>query len=304
VRSSCCGLVLLAVLSACTHSSPEPAEDVWRGLRWDMPIDRVAQTLSRQGLKVLERGPRKSPATWLSTEADGWRATVYFDDDGRMNQIAVIASAPTQEAADAAKERLTQRFGAVKETWVRTEQMWGPHIHRNAPWATLVVLQDPDDGWLAREEYGGAEGSGPVGAFELMWGQTPPDVEQRLRAAGFEVRTTGMLVDPCRMQNPPPHCEPDASVIVHFTKQQDEGNAEVHKKRGLVQVTFSARVGSYADGLARAKPIEAFRGPAQEIVEMTVTTWGNATANVSLDVRVKKPEGTLAVIESYSRPHS
>lgn len=301
---------MLAVLSACSSSQPtapgaQGAQDVWRGLRWEMPIDRASQTLSRQGLKVRERGPRKSPETWLSTEVDGWDATVYFDETGRMNQIMVHAGTLTKDAAAAARERLTKRFGAAKDTSLRTERTWGSRIDAHCPWtkkpwATLFVVHIPDEGWLAREEYGRGEAGDPAGAFDLTWGQTAPDVEQRLRAAGFEARTTGMLIDPCKMPNPPPFCEPDASVIVHFSKGNDEGSAEVDKKRGLVQITFSARVASYADGLARAKPIEALRGQASEIEDATITTWGDATSDVSLDVRENKTKGTLSAIENYS----
>ena len=59
---------------------------------------------------------------------------------------------------------------------------------------------------------------------------------------------------------------------------------------------------SYADGLARAKPIEAFRGSPTEIEEATLTSWGDATSNVKLDVRETKPEGTLGALEIYSPP--
>ena len=111
-----------------------------------------------------------------------------------------------------------------------------------------------------------------------------------------------MLIDPCKMPNPPPLCEPDASVHVVFTKGDDEGVADVDKKRGLVQITFRAKVASYADGLARAKPIEAFRGSPTEIEEATLTSWGDATSNVKLDVRETKPEGTLGALEIYSPP--
>src|SRR5262245_31782921 len=219
-----------------------------------------------------------------------------------MNQITVIAETLTKEAASAAKERLTRRFGAVKDTSFRAERMWGQRLGANGPWTKLFVARIPDEGWLAREEYGGDEASGPVGAFNLTWGQAAPDVEQRLRAAGFEARTTGMLIDPCKMPNPPPDCEPDASVNVRFKKGNDEGIADVNKKRGLEQITFSARVASYAQGLARAKPIEALRGSASEIEDATITTWGDAASEVSLDVRENKLKGTLSAIETYSPP--
>src|SRR5262245_40621733 len=162
VRSFCFCLVMLAVLSGCKksdltepserNSSPQPAapgaqgaQDVWRGLRWDMPMDRASQTLSRQGLEVREQGPRKSRMTWLSTEVDGWHATVYFDE-GRMNQITVIAETLTKEAASAAKERLTRRFGAVKDTSFRAERMWGQRLGANGPWTKLFVARIPDEG--------------------------------------------------------------------------------------------------------------------------------------------------------------
>ena len=151
---------MLAVLSA-----PD-AQDVWRGLRWDMPVDRAAQTLSRQGLKV-DPGPRKTPATWFSTEVDGSDATVYFNGEGRMNQILVITETLTKEAVAAAKERLTKRFGAVKDTTSRTEKTWGQRIGGNGPWTILFVADIPGKGWLAREEYGGGEAGEPVGAFDL-----------------------------------------------------------------------------------------------------------------------------------------
>ena len=265
-------------------------------------MDRASQTLSRQGLNVREQRPRKGPTTWLSTEVDGWHATVYFDEKGRMNQITVIAETLTKEAAAAAKERLTKRFGTVKETSSRTAQTWGSRIGANGPWTKLLVVRSRDGGWLAREEYGGGETSGPVGAFDLTWGQAALDVEQHLRALGFEAHTTGMLIDPCKMPNPPPDCEPDASVIVLFKKGNGEGSADVDKKRGLVQITFIARVASYADGLARAKPIEALRGSASEIEDATITTWGDATADVSFDVRESKPGGTVSAIEIYWPP--
>jgi len=266
-----------------------------------MPIDRASQTLSRQGLKVQEQRLRKGSLTYLSTEADGWHATVYFDEKWRMTHILLSAGTLTKEAAAAAKERLTKRLGAAKDTSLRTERTWGSRvIGANGPWTKLLVVHIPGEGWLAWEEYGGHEASGPVGAFDLTWGQETPDVEQRLRAAGFEVRTTGPLPDPCAMPNPPPLCEPDVSDIVHFTKGTDEGRAEVDRKRGLVQVTFSTKVASYADGLARAKPIEALRGPASEIEDATITTWADATSRVSLDVREKKPDGTLSAIETWS----
>jgi hypothetical protein len=301
VQSTCRGLVLLAVLSAVAPGA-QGAQDVWRGLRWDMSMDRASQTLSRQGLKVREQARRKSPTTWFSTEVDGREVTVYFDEDGRMSQITVIAGTLTREAVSAAKERLTKRFGAVKETSSRAERMWGQRFGANGPWATLFVGRIPEEGWIAREEYGLGKASGPAGVFDLTWGQAAPDVERHLRAAGFEARTTGMLIDPCRMPNPPPLCEPDANVTVRFHKGLDEGIADVHKKRGLVQITFTARVASYAEGLNRAKPIEALHGPASEIEDATITTWGDATANVSLDVRENKPKGTLSAIETYSPP--
>ena len=264
-------------------------------------MDRASQTLSGQGLKV-EPGPRKSASTWISTEGDGWRATVYFDEEGRMKNILVITHPLTKEAVAAAKERLTKRFGAVKETTVRTERTWGSRIGGKGPWAILFVADIPDEGWIAREEYGGGEAGRPAGAFDLTWGQAAPEVEERLRAAGFEVRTTAMLIDPCKFPNSPPDCEPGSGVSVVFRKGDDEGNAEVDKKRGLGQITFRAKVASYADGLARAKAIEALRGPATAIEDATITTWGDATAEVSLDVRDEKPKGTLSAIERYSPP--
>jgi hypothetical protein len=286
--------------SAQQPAAPE-AQDVWRGLRWDMSMDRASQTLSRQGLKVRKHGPLKDPRTSLSTKANGWQATVYFDEKERINQITVIAGKLTKEAVAAAQERLTKRFGAVKNTTSRTERTWGSRI-ASGPWAKFLVVHMPDEGWIAHEEYGRGETSGPAGAFDLTWGQPAPDVEQRLRATGLETRTTGMLTDPCTMPNPPPDCEPDANIIVHFKKGPDEGFADVDKKRGLVRVAFTARVASFAEGLARAKPIEALRGPAPEIDDATITMWGDATADVSLDVREQKPKGTLSAIEIYWPP--
>lgn len=291
---------MLAVLTAAASGAQE-AQDVWRGLRWDMSMDRASQTLSRQGLKVREHGPRKDPRTSLSTKADGWQTVVYFDQNGRMDQITVMVETLTKEAVAAATERLTKRFGAAKDTTSRTERTWGSRIVGN-PWAKFLVVDIPGEGWIAREEHGRGDTGGPAGVFDLTWGQTAPDVEQRLRAAGFETRITGMHTDPCTMPNPPPDCQPDANVIVHFNKGRDEGTADVDKKSGLVRVTFTARVVSFAEGLARAKPIEALLGPASEIDDATITTWGDATADVSLDVRETKPEGTLSAIEIYWPP--
>lgn len=287
-------------------SGAQEAQDVWRGLRWDMSIDRASQTLSRQGLKVRKHGPRKDPRTSLSTKADGWQVVVYFDQNGRMDQITVMSGKLTKEAVAAATERLTKRFGAAKNTTSRTERTWGSRI-ASGPWAKFLVVHIPDHGipddvWIAREEYGRGDTSGPAGPFDLTWGQTAPDVEQRLRAAGFETRTAGMLTDPCTMPNPPPNCQPGANVIVHFKKGPDEGTADIDSKRGLVRVAFTARVASFAEGLARAKPIEALRGPAPEIDDATITTWGDATADVRLDVRESKPEGTVSAIEIYWPP--
>jgi hypothetical protein len=267
-----------------------------------MSMDRASQTLSRQGLKVRKHGPRKDPRTSLSTKADGWQATVYFDEKERINQITVIAGKLTKEAVAAAQERLTKRFGAAKSTTSRTERTWGSRTDVSGPWAKFLVVRITDEGWIAREEYGRGEAGGPAGAFDLTWGQTAPDVEQRLRAAGFEARTTGMLTDPCKMPNPPPDCQPDANVVVHFKKGPDEGFADVDKKRGLVRVTFSASVASFEEGLARAKPIEALRGSASEIDDAMITTWGDATADVSLDVREQRPKSTLSAIEIYWPP--
>ena len=315
VRSFCWCLVMLVALPAGLsepNASPQPAapgaqrpKDVWRGLHWDMPINRASQTLSRQGLKVREHGPRKDPTSYLSTEVDGTPATVYFDESGRMNQITVIAGTLTQEAAAAAKERLTKRFGAVKDTSSRTELTWGSRLGAHGPWTKkpwtkLLVVRSPEDGWLAHEEYGRNEASGPVGAFDLTWGQTATDVGQHLRAAGYETRTTGMLPDPCKMPNPRRGANRMRASSSISRRGHDEGSADVHKKRGLVQIAFSARVASYADGLARAKPIQALRGPASEIEDATITTWGDTTSDVSLDVREKKPKGTLSAIENYS----
>jgi len=260
-----------------------------------MPIDRASQTLSRQGLKVRDQRHLKGSLTYLSTKADGWDVTVYFDEQDRVDHILVIAATLTKEAAAAAKERLTKRFGAVKDTSLRATRTWGSR-------AKLLVVHIPEEGWHVREEYGCDEASGPAGAFELTCGQSAPEVEQRLRAAAFDAHTTAQLPDPCRMPNAPLFCEPDASVIVHFRKGDDEGSAEVDRKRGLMKVTFNPRVASYADGLARAKPIEVLYGPASEVEDATITTWGDATAKVSLDVRESKPEGTLSAIESYSPP--
>ncbi len=292
---------MLAVFTAAASGAQE-AQDVWRGLRWDMSMDRASQTLSRQGLKVSKHGPRKDPRTSLSTKTGGRQTVVYFDQNGRMDQITVMAGTLTKEVVAAATERLTKRFGAAKNTTSRTEQSWGSRIDGSGPWAKFLVVDIPGEGWIAREEYGRGETSGPAGAFDLTWGQTAPDVEQRLRAAGFETRTTGMLTDPCTMPNPPPDCEPDANVIVHFRKGRDEGTTDVDRKRGLVRITFTARVASFAEGLARAKPIEALHGPASEIDDATITTWGDATADVSLDVRESKPEGTVSAIEIYWPP--
>ena len=57
---------------------------------------------------------------------------------------------------------------------------------------------------------GGA--SSPIG----FWVDSDPAAVAVAAAAGFEARTTAKLPDPCRMPNPPPSCEPDANVIVHF----------------------------------------------------------------------------------------
>lgn len=295
----CCSLVMLAMLT--WPAEAQEARDVWRGLRWDMSIDRASQTLSRQGLKVTERRHLKDPARHFSAEAEGWRATVYFNEQGRMNQILVITETLTKEAAAAAKERLTKRFGAVKDTTLRTEQMWGARISKD-PWTKLFVAHIPDEGWIAREEYGHGDARDPVGVFGLTWGQTASVVEQGLRTAGFEARTAAMDPDPCEMQNAPMLCD-DANIVVHFKKGNDEGSAEVHEKRGLQQVTFRARVASHADGVARAKSIEAFRGPASEIEESTLTEWSDATTDVELDVSETKPKGTLSAMEIY-RPRS
>ena len=273
---------MLALLAAVPESN---AQDVWRGLHWDMSMDGAAQTLSRQGLKVSKHGPRKDPRVSLSAEADDWRATVYFDDSRRMNQITVIAKTPTKQDAAAAKEPLTKRFGAVKSTTSRTERRWGARIAANGPWTEFLVVRMPDEGWIAREEYGRGDASGPVGAFDLTWGQAAPDVEQLLRAAGFETHTSA-----------------DANVTVHFKKGNDEGRADVDRKRGLVQIRFTTRVTSYEDGLAHVKPIEALRGSASEIDDATITTWSDATASVSLDVREQQPTGALRTIEIYWPP--
>lgn len=298
MRSSRCCLVVLLMLAA----GEIAAQDVWRGLSWDLSQSRASQTLARQGLKVSEHGPRKAPGTSLSTKVDGGQATVYFDEQGRMNQITVIAEGLTQEAAAAAKERLTKRFGAVKDTLHRTERTWGARLGANSAWAKFLVVRMPDDQWFAREEHGCGTAGTPLGIFDLTCGQSAPDVEQRLHAAGFEARTTGLDVDPCKMPNPPPLCEPDVGVIVHFQKGDHEGTADVDHKRGLVQLRFTARVASYADGLAHVKPIEALRGPASEIEDATITKWGDATADVSLDIRESQPKGTRYAVEIYSPP--
>lgn len=260
-----------------------------------MPFDRASQTLSRQGLKVDERRRLKGVLTYLSTKVDGADVTVYCDQKERVDHISVRTESITKEAVATAKERLTKRFGAVKETSLRAERMWGTRTK-------LFVTHIAGEEWYAREEYRCYEASGPLGAFDLTCGQPAPEVEQRLRAAGFEAHTTAKVPDPCEMPNAPSFCEPDARVVVQFRKGEDEGSAEVDRKSGLVEVTFRPKVRSYAEGLARAKPIEALRGPATEIEDSTITTWRDATAEVSLDVREQKPQGTLFAFETYSPP--
>ena len=265
-------------------------QDVWRGLTWDMSIDRAVQVLKRQRLKV-DDAPRKGFREWISTKVDGRDATVYFDPYGRMNQISLWGDPVTKKAADAARERFMKRFGPVKETSHWTEHIWGWSA---APHARLYVYL-PEEGWVAREEYRRDKLGDPVGVFDLKWGHTAPDVEQRLRAAGFEARTIAQDPDPCRMPNHPPSCEPGENLIVEF----DEGSATVHKTRGLEEFHFSVKVASYEDGIARAKAMENVRGPATEIEDATITEWEDATTHVSLDVRVTKPAGTVYTLETY-----
>ncbi|HUR80884.1 MAG TPA: hypothetical protein VM733_08965, partial [Thermoanaerobaculia bacterium] len=295
----CCCLVVLAMLGACTTSQ---TDDVWRGLRWDMSIDRAARTLKRQGLKVSVP-PRKTAATWISTDVDGQHAAVYFDPGERMNQITITAETITRQAADAAKERLTRRFGPVKATATRTQHTWGDRVHDAGPWSRLVCYRLEDDGWHTYEEHGAGDASGPAGVLDLAWGAAAPEVEQRLRAAGFKAWTTEMLPDPCEMPNAPPGCEPAASLAVHFEKGDEEGTAGVHKKRGLEQLSLHARVTSAADGLARAAAIAAFRGQASEIEDAVIDTWSDGTSKVELEIRTLTPGGTLGAIESYSPAH-
>ena len=109
-------------------------------------MDRASQTLSRQGLKVRKHGPRKDPRVSLSAEADGWRASVYFDQKGRMNQITVMAGTLTKEAVAAATERLLKRFGAAKDTQSRTERTSGSPIAAKRSWAKFLVVHIPDEG--------------------------------------------------------------------------------------------------------------------------------------------------------------
>ncbi len=286
MRSCYLGLVILAVL-------PAAAQNVWRGLRWDMPMDRAEQTLKRQGLKVREQRPRKTAATHFSTKVDGWNATVYFDADGRMNQITLIAETLTKEAAAAVNDRLTKRFGAAKETTSRSTLTWGTRTK-------LVIVHSPDEGWLAREEYERGDADDPAGVFGLTWGQAPADVEKRLRAAGFDADARGPHHDPCEMPNAPDLCAEESNATVEFTKGRDGGTAIVNRMHGLAHITFHVRVASQADALARAKAIEAVRGPATEIEDATITTWGDAKSNVTLDLRLTKPAGTLSAIENYS----
>ncbi len=293
MRSLRC-LILLAML-------PASAQEVWRGLGWDMPIDRAQQTLSRQELKVEVEDLRKTAESNLSIDVDGWHATVYFDPDGRMSQIMLNAETLTKEAAAAAKERLTKRFGAAKDVSVRTTLTWGRPFGTKDPWTELRVVPALEDGWVAYENYGRGDAKSPVGAFDLTWGQRTAEVERRLRAAGFEAQTTPEHPDPCEMPNSPMFCEHGANVVVHFKKDGDEGEATVHRKRGLEQIRFIATVASHADGLARAKPIEAFQGPPTGIEEATVTTWSDAASNITLDVRLTKPAGTLSASEEYLR---
>lgn len=262
-------------------------------------MDRAVQTLARQRLKVQKEGFHKSGDEYLTANVRGGDVTVYFDPDGRMSQILVITNKVTKDAVAAAKERLTKRFGAVKETSHTTEQTWGWIA---APDASLFVVHIPGEGWEAREDYKLDEAGKPVGAFDLTWGQTAAVVEQRLRAAGFEARTTELDPDPCKMPNSPPSCREGSSVAVKFEKGDDEGSATVHSDRGLERITFTAKVASYEAGVARAKAIEAFRGPATEIEDATITEWADATAHVSLDVRETKPKGTLSTLETYLPP--
>jgi hypothetical protein len=292
MRSFCCCLVLLVML-------PASAQEVWRGLRWDMPMERAEQTLTAQGLKVREQQPRKTAATHFSTDVDGWHATVYFDPDGRMNQITLIADKLTKEAAAAVNDRLTKRFGEAKSTTTRSALTWGERQSAKEPWMELMVVR-LDDGWLAREEYGRGDADDPVGVFGLTWGQAPADVEEHLRAAGFEADMKGPHHDPCTMPNAPDLCAEESNATVGFRTGSDGGTAIVNRMHGLAQITFNVRVASQADGLARAKAIEAVRGPATEVEDATITTWGNATSNVSLDLRLTKPAGTLSAIENYS----
>jgi YD repeat-containing protein len=294
MRSLCCCLVMLAML-------PASAQEVWRGLRWDMPIDRAQQTLSRQDLKVEADEWRKTGESNLSIDVDGWDTTVYFDPDGRMTQITLNAETLTKEAAAAAKERLTKRFGAPNDVSVDSTLSWGRPFGTKDPWTELRVVRGLEDGWVAYENYARGNAKSPVGAFDLTWGQPTVEVERHLRAAGFDAQTTPEHPDPCEMPNSPMFCEHGANVVVHFRKDGDAGEATVHRKRGLEQIRFTARVASHADGLARAKPIEAFQGPPTEIEEATVTTWSDAASNVTLDVRLTKPAGTLSASEEYLR---
>lgn len=184
----------------------------------------------------------------------------------------LIAERITPERVKAARERLTARFGQPRDETRASEQEWrkGPA----APSSRLRVVHGPS-GWIAYEEHERGSAAGPAGVLGLAWGAAAADVEAHLRAAGYQTSTGAPKVDPCLMPSPPPDCEPDANVVVRFSKTGEEGSAKVHKKDGLTEISWSIGTASLEEGLARAVRIVALRGPAAGIEESTVTTWSD-----------------------------
>ncbi|MBI4616105.1 MAG: hypothetical protein HY720_20985 [Planctomycetes bacterium] len=137
----------------------------WDPLEWGMGLDGARKALAGAGVRFDERFMAKDGTTHVVfARADGWRAVVYFDAEGKMTQILFESpSLANEKDAIASVERLSARFGPPCETRpaaysdaTRTDTH---HVWRNATTVLTVTVAHylEADEWIVWEGYVPAE---------------------------------------------------------------------------------------------------------------------------------------------------
>lgn len=282
-------------------SGPKETDVTWRSIRWDMDRAAAAEALRSAGLTdVSDKGPTKSPASWVSANLSPTsHVAVYFDEKGSMNQIVVTSTKIPEADAPKLRASLEERFGKPSSDRRTVGKIWrlpsGAHVSGH--------VRQEETGWSLREELGRGAATGPAGVLDLAWGQARADVEAKLKASGFAIKVLPAGPDPCTLPNAPHACgSGDPSVSLEITKTEGSitqtGTLSISKTRGLTQISLQRS--GYAETKAALADLDALKPPSAGQVESErsqSTVWRPGKGEVTLDAKLSAE--TWSTIETY-----